>query len=378
MLLRTPRVAVSALFFFNGALFGSWASRVPSVRAALDLGEGELGLYLLCMALGAILSFPLAGRLADEIGAARTSRLVAIAHGPALAMVALASEPWHLAPLLFFLGACHGGMDVAMNAFGAEVERARGRSIMVSFHAMWSVGAGCGAGIGALAILNGLSVATHFSLFALMTAIPALWLSAIPWQGITGRGQKSPLIALPRGSLILVGMLGFCAMIGEGAIADWGAIFLVDVLKAGEAYAALGFTFFSIFMVTFRFAGDRLVVRFGPSNVARVGGVVAASGILTVVLAPNVAVAWAGFALTGAGMAPLAPLVYSRAASDPVISPGAGLASVSTLGYGSLLLGPPLVGAIAEGLSLSAGFVFLAMMALMVSVLAPSLRSDRA
>lgn len=372
---RSPRLAVSALFFFNGGLFGGWAARVPSIKAALDIGEGTLGLLLLAAAAGAILSFPLAGRLTDSIGAARTSRLVAVLYAPSLPALALASEPWHLALLLFVFGATHGGMDISMNAWGAEVERARGRSTMVSFHAMWSLGAGVGAGVGALAIASGLSVGAHFTVHALLLAGPTLWLASVPWQSRMGRGRKAPLIALPRGALVWVGVLGLCAMIGEGAIADWGALLLIERLAADEARAVLAFSFFSVAMVAMRLAGDRIVARLGPVRVARIGGAVTAAGTVLILLAPSVEIAWIGFAVTGAGTATIAPLVYARAARDPVIPPGAALAGVSTLGYGSLFIGPPLIGAIAEVASLTAGFWVLVGMALLVVALAGALRS---
>ena len=220
---RTPWIAISATFVLNGALFGIWASRIPAVKEQHDLSPSILGLLLLLLAGGAILMFPLAGRLVDGIGAARTTRILAIAYAIALPLIALAPDFWFLAAALFVFGACHGGMDVAMNAWGAEAERASGRSFMSSLHAMFSLGAGLGAASGWLAVqIRCVADGTLRHGFA-----------AYIRSGISGlrrsRGQRGPrdnavhCFPCRKGALLLVGIIAFASSMGEGAMADWSA-----------------------------------------------------------------------------------------------------------------------------------------------------------
>ena len=375
---RTPWRAVAAMFLLNGALFGVWASRIPAVATAHDLNPGALGLLLLCLAGGAIAAFPLAGRAADRYGAALVTRTVAVAY--ALSLIAIAASPsvTMLAALLFVFGATHGAMDVAMNAWAAEVERAGGRPIMSSFHAMFSLGAGLGAATGYLAASVDLGVPAHFAGASIMLAALALAVAAIDWQSRTApRDDGAPVFAVPKGPLLAVGVVAFCSALGEGAMADWSAIFLVSVAAVGDAQAALGFAVFSGAMVAMRLAGDRAVGYLGPTRTARYGGATAALGSLLAVLGGTFSTALAGFALMGLGYAVIFPLAFSRAANDAAAKPGAAIASVATLGYGGMLLGPPLIGFTADATSLRTAFLLLSGLALLITVLSGSLASNR-
>ncbi|MGF1626247.1 MAG: MFS transporter, partial [Alphaproteobacteria bacterium] len=296
--------AVLAIFLLNGGLFGAWASRVPAIKTRLGMDEAELGLVLLCMAAGAVISFPLSGRWTDTIGAPTVCRLTAIGYVPLLPLLALAPTPWLLAPTLLLFGAAFGSMDVAMNAWGAEVERARGRPIMSGLHGFFSLGAGIGAGAGALFAGAGFDPLLHFAIFAAGLAaltLPFAW-SHWPVER-RPRGARAPILAIPRGALLAVGLIAFCAAIGEGGMADWSAVYLAEVLLAPEDMAAIGYAVFSVTMVATRLAGDVLIARLGRIAVARTCGVVAAAGAVTVALAPSVVVGWIGMGAMGFGYA---------------------------------------------------------------------------
>ena len=356
-------LSVVAMFALNGALFGIWASRIPAVAEAMALGPAQLGLLLLCIAGGAIASFPLAGALSDRLGAARVSRGLALVNLAGLALAALAPGPLTLAAALVLFGAGHGGMDVAMNGWGAEVERARGRPSMSFFHATWSMGAGLGALSGAGAVALGAGVAPHFLVAGGAAAALALWLARPPWESRSG-GAGGPAFALPRGALLLVGVVAFGSSLGEGAMADWSALFLVEVAGASEARAALGYAVYSVAMVAMRLAGGRVTARLGPVPAARASQLVSASGAALAVLVGTVWAALAGFALMGLGYALIVPLAFSRAANDPGTSQGRAIASVATLGYGGMLLGPVAIGLLASGIGLRGAFGVLALLAL--------------
>lgn len=372
--LRSPWRAVSAMFILNGALFGIWASRIPAAASRHELAPGHLGLLLLMMAAGAIVSFPLAGRTVDRQGSATVTRRIALAYLLSLVMIALMPSVWLLAIALFLFGMAHGAMDVAMNAWAAEVERKSGRPLMSSFHAMFSFGAGLGAASGYFAASADLSMLVHFVLAAGLFGAVTLWFSSIGWVSDKAAPEtESPAYSLPKGPLLFVGFVAFCASIGEGAMADWSAIFLVEVAKVNEANAALGYTLFSLAMVVTRLIGDRVIAVLGPVAAARLAGFVAAVGSALAVISADYILVLLGFALMGIGYAVVMPLAFSRAANDTEFGQGRAIASVATLAYGGMLLGPPLIGFAAELTSIRLAFLILTCLALTIIVFSGTL-----
>ncbi|WP_242500381.1 MFS transporter [Tropicimonas sp. IMCC6043] len=372
---RTPWRAVAAAFAFNGILLGIWAARIPAVVEIHALSEADLGLLLLFMGVGALVSFPLAGRLADSLGAARLTRWIAASYSLTLILIALApSRPW-LAVALFLFGMAHGSMDVVMNTWASEAEKRAGRAIMSSFHAMWSLGAGLGALSGFAATSFGWSVPLHFIAGALVSAALFLPFLTLPWQSDTRpHDPNAPVFAIPRGALVLVGLVALAAAASEGSVADWSAVYLADVVQAGKAQATLGFAVYSVAMVSTRLLVDRVVTLLGPVLWARISGLLAATGMGLVVAFPVLPVALAGYVLLGIGCAAIVPLAFSRAAADPFVPPGQAIASVATLCYGALLMGPPAVGFIAEATSLRIALGLIAAQALLITLLAGVLR----
>nr|WP_263618983.1 MFS transporter [Ruegeria profundi] len=365
------------MFILNGALFGIWASRIPAVRDHLGLTHEALGYGLLFMAAGAVCSFPVTGRLTDRFGAVSITRVIAVLYTLSLILLAMAGSFWALAGFLFVFGAFHGSMDVAMNAWAAEVEHAYDKPVMSSFHAMWSLGAGLGALSGYGAVQMGLTVMQHFLLMGGIVVALTLALSRVRWTSRKASSSGAAVFALPSGALILVGFTALCGALGEGAVADWSAIFLRDVTGAEESIAALGYAVFSVTMVAFRLAGGFVISRFGPVATARFGGVCAAMGVFTVVSTAEPALALIGFALMGIGYAVIMPLAFSRAASDLNVPPGQAIASVATLAYGGLLIGPPLIGFLAEMLTLRLAFAALLPLAVLIVLLSGALRPAR-
>ncbi|MGI9505531.1 MAG: MFS transporter [Geminicoccaceae bacterium] len=356
------------MFLLNGGLFGAWASRIPSVQKDLALGAGELGLLLLGLAGGAIVAFPLAGFLSDRYGSATVTKCVALFYGPSLIAIGLSNGIASIAIALVLFGAAHGAMDVAMNSWGAEVERHLERPIMSSLHAMFSLGAGIGAASGIIAVALGLDRTSHFVAFTLLLAMPMLRTGNVSWQLKTGRDQPGRLtFAIPKGGLLVVGVAAFCASLGEGAMADWSAVYLVSVVEAAESEAAAGYAVFSITMVVMRLLGDRLILRLGESVAGRLGGVFAALGVGLAIVGGTFWTACLGFALMGVGYAVIMPLAFSRAANDRHQSPGIAVAGVATFGYGGFLLGPVVIGTLAELVTLKIAFGLLALLAMVVA-----------
>jgi MFS family permease len=362
------------MFALNGALLGIWASRIPAIADRHALTPNLLGLLLLCLAAGAIVSFPLAGRMVDRFGAAPVTRGIALAYCAALIALGLAPTLPLLALTLFLFGMAHGAMDVSMNVWAAEVEKASGKAIMASFHAMFSLGAGLAAAMGYFAIKAGISVPLHFAVTSLVLGILGLAIASAPWTSPRSTGEKGSLFAFPKGALILVGLVAFASAMGEGAVADWGAVFLNSSIGTTQAQATLGYSAFSIAIFAMRLIADHLIRRWGPSKIARTSGAIAFIGVLTVVSAQSLLQALLGFAMMGGGYAVLFPLAFSRAAADPNISPGRAIASVATLGYGGLLLGPPVIGFVAQYTSLRLALLTLAALALLIIAFAHHLK----
>lgn len=367
--------AVAAMFALNGVFFGIWASRVPAVAEKYGLAPGSLGLVLLAIGLGAIASFPFAGRWSDQLGAARVTLALAASHVVAVWAVALAPSIWLLVPALFYFGTMHGSMDVTMNAWAGEVEKRGGRPMMPVFHAIWSLGAGLGAASGWGAVRAGVGLPFHFIVVATVAGAVAIAVARGAWVSDTHEHDgKAPVFAFPTGALLPVALVALGSSVGEGGMGDWSAIFLVSTTGASEAAAALGYTVFSVTMVTVRLIGSSLVAALGPVKAARIAGISAATGAFLAVTIATYPAALVGFALMGIGYALIIPLAFSRAANDPVVNPGRAIAAVATLGYGGILVGPPILGFIAHATSVRFAFAAIALLALMISALAGALR----
>ena len=355
--LKSPMKAVAALFILNGALFGAWASRIPSWQNKFGLTEQDLGLYLLLLAGGAVISFPVAGVLSDRLGAVKISRITAIFYCIGLPLLALVPDLWSLSLAIFLFGMAHGGLDVAMNTWGTEVEASLKKPVMSFFHAMFSVGAGGGAAFGGMTAWLGLSTLQHFLIFSILMA-PALWFANIPWVSKTVNKQESAGFRMPRGALLIVALIAFSSALVEGAMADWSAVFLVGEIHAPVSEAAAGYTVFSILMVMMRLNGDWITQKLGPEKTIRFCGAFAFVGSLVLILADTLFMAYVGFGFMGMGFSIIMPLVFSSAALEGGDQAGASIAGVASFGYGGMLLGPPVIGFIAEYFSLRTAFTF--------------------
>jgi MFS family permease len=376
---RAARRAVAALFFLNGALFATWVSRIPAVQSERGLSHGALGLALLAVALGAVIAMPLAGWFTARFGSDKVSKISALVYCAALPLPILAPNMALFGVSLFLFGAFHGGLDVAMNAQAVAVEKLYPEPIMSSFHALFSTGGLVGAVAGGLLAALGLDPRTHLSLVALM--LGAVTLRVSPYLLDVGEREaatspktqrKTPGSLLPARGLMALGALALCVMMGEGAMADWSAVYLRNNLLTTESIAAAGYAAFSIAMAGGRFFGDRLTTRFGPVLLVRVSGGVAAAGLTVALFFEQTAITLVGFACVGAGFSTIVPMVFSAAGRTDGVAPGVALAAVSTMGYFGFLAGPPFIGFMAELFGLRGAFGIIIATSLLAAVLAPA------
>ena len=360
------RCAVSALFFVNGAILASWVPYVPMVKQRLGIGDGLLGVVLLFMAIGALGALPFAGTLVGRLG----SRTVSVGAGLGLCLSLplpiLAPTPFLVALALLFFGAFNSTLDVAMNAQAVEVEQRRGRALMSSFHAMFSVGGLAGALLSSVIIAAGVGAADHILAAALLGSVAILIArSAL----IAVAPSPSPVFVRPTRGLLGLGVLALCALLAEGAIGDWSAVYLMDSRGASQSVAAAGFAAFSLAMAGGRFAGDHVSRWLGAACLLRLSGALAAGGLLLALIVKEPVIAIAGFGLVGLGVANLIPVIFSAAGRAYAVAPGHGLAAVATTGYVGFLAGPPAIGLAAEvaGLPAALGIVALACAAVAIA-----------
>jgi len=366
----SPRVAVSTVFAVLGFVSAGWIARIPAVTSKLGLDTAQLGLLLLFIAIGSLTAFQFIGRLIERIGSARATFLFSIAYTLSILIMAYAPEPWVLAVGLFVYGFMFGAGDVAMNAQGVTVERRLKKPIMGSLHGYFSLGALGGAGISALLASVDVGLEINLTLISLVGAVLAGWASTgyiadevVPSQAPKTGGSR---FALPPRALWPLGIIAFSAAVGEGAMADWGALYIHDQLGATEGMAAIGFAVFSTTMLMGRFASDRMVVRYGARRVVNVGSLIAAFGLLGGLLPGTTTAAVIGFAVMGIGLAPGFPIIYSAAGSVPGIPSGRGVAAVATIGYTGFLVGPPVLGLLARVSSIRLVFVIVALLILTI------------
>ena len=373
--IRNSRFAVSMIFAINGALFGTWASRIPAISNIHDLSPASLGILIFIAGLSAVVAFSIFGRAADHYGAAFVTKLSSSIFLPlTLIFIAYANSIWMLTAAIIFFGGIHGGIDVAMNAWAAEVERKNERPLMSSFHAMWSLGSGIGAGSGVLLATYNLGVKTHFTISSIVIFLVVLSILTIPFQSERRKRDKNvPFISIPKGPLLAVALITFFASLGEGAVADWSAIFLIGVTSVDEGAAALGYTAFAICMFSMRLMGDKIVSVIGPSKTARYSGLVAMIGSIILVTFGSLLPLVIGFGLVGLGIAVIIPLAFSRAANDKNIPQGTAIASIATLGYGGMLMGPLFIGFIAEATSIKTSFLIFPILAFLIFALSKHL-----
>jgi MFS family permease len=385
------RTAITGYFVLYGVVLAVWVTRIPAIKQHLGLSDGLLGVALLGLPAGVLLITLVAGRQVDRAGSARVTRAGGVAMPLLLIAPALAgSVTWLVLSLLAF-GIAAGALNIGMNANGVLVERASGRRVMTSLHAGYSLGALAGSLAGGLFARAGASPLTTFVATALpcaaYAAVAGRWLltgaaagsravsqpapepagPVAPDHGATGGGRRT----LRPGPLILMlGLTGLCALLAEGAAADWSAVYLRDNLGTSAGLAAAGFAAFSIAMAASRLLGDRLAARFGPAALVRASGVTAAAGLAAGLLIGTPAAAIAGFAVLGAGLACLAPQVFLAAGQADPARPGHGLARVVGISYLGMVGGPAVIGAVASltGLPLALGIPVL--LALCVAALA--------
>ncbi|WP_371530706.1 MFS transporter [Streptomyces sp. NBC_01283] len=371
------RVALTVFFALDGFIFAGWVVRIPAIKEQTGASASDLGLALLGVSAGAVITMTLTGRLCRRFGSHPVTVACGVLMPLSIALPPLTHSALSLGLVLLVFGAAYGGINVAMNSAAVDLVAAMRRPIMPSFHAAFSLGGMVGAGLGGL-IAGSLSPTRHLLgltvIGLLVTAVAGRTLLRLePPAPPTPPADRPGTEAAPRragshtrGLVIVFGLIALCTAYGEGALADWGALHLEQDLAAHPGIAAAGYSCFALAMTIGRLSGTTLLERLGQTPILVGGGATAAAGMLLGALAPSVWLALLGFAITGLGLANIFPVAVERAGA--LAGPN-GVATASTLGYGGMLLGPPAIGFMADWFTLPAALTSVAVLAALAAVI---------
>jgi predicted MFS family arabinose efflux permease len=366
--------ATRLIFLVSGIGMASWAPMVPYAKARLGLDDADLGLVLLAFGGGSMLSMPLVGLLTHRYGNRKVISVAGLLLCVAIPVLAIVPNVLTLTVTLLYFGAMLGAVDVAMNAHAVEVERRDGRALMSGFHGLFSIGGLAGAAIMSALLALGLPLSIGALAIALLLALIVFSQRSNLLSSVDDAAERAAVFRLPRGLVLLLGVLCFVSFLAEGSMLDWSALLLRDFRGFSAASAGIGYACFSVAMAAGRLAGDRVVGRLGPVWAVRVGATTAAVGFLLAAMAPWPPVSLFGFVLIGLGASNIVPVMFSAAGRLPGIPPAISIATVTTLGYAGLLSGPALIGFMAHASNLP---VALAVVAGMLVLVAASARIVR-
>ncbi|WP_243389552.1 MFS transporter [Flavobacterium cyanobacteriorum] len=359
--LNRVRWAVTLFYFAMGLTFSTWASRISDVQLALNLTKADLGTVLFAVPFGQLFIMPFSGKLAARYGSHRTVVFGLILYICSLIGLGAATQRWHLMIAMFFFGIFSNLTNISVNTQGIYAEGLFRRAIMSSFHGAWSTAGFTGALIGIGMIALGLSPFYHFLAVAL-----ALWGIIFLNYGYLVRVKIKPvrksrrrLFSKPDSVLLWLGIMAFCCMLSEGIMFDWSVIYFEDVIGASGSVKVLGYTCFMVMMALGRFFGDRVIRRVGRKRVLQVSGCLISAGLYLAVALPYVTTAAIAFMMVGIGVSTIVPTIFSIAGRRPGIAPSIALQTVSSVSFLGFMLGPPVIGHIAEATGLRTSFAII-------------------
>ncbi len=363
---RAQQMSTRVIFLLSGFAMSAWAPLVPFVKARLDISDGTLGLLLLCIGAGSTLSMPLTGMLTGKFGCKAVIILALVLICIDLPLLTLMNTSFGMALALLLFGVAMGMVDVAMNVHAVVVEKASGRAMMSGFHGFFSIGCILGAlAVSGLLSLNFIPLTASLVVIALVL-ISLFAVSKHLWQD-TRNKQGDPMLVLPRGWVIFLGLLCFVMFMTEGAMLDWSALFLTTERAVSPHHAGMGYTLFALAMTIGRLSGDKVVNYFGRRKVLFFGSLISCAGLLLSVCIDSLYAVAVGFVMVGFGASNLVPIMFSAAGNQKTMPANLAIASVTTLGYAGILAGPALVGFIAQIFSLSIALSFVAALMLLVT-----------
>jgi len=368
------RIAVAAFYFLQGLCFASWAIRIADIKTNLNLSAASLATALIALPIGQLLMLMFSGRIVAHFGSKKVLTLAIILYALELTNLGWAAQKWQLTLALFVFGIFGNLCNISINTQGVGVEKIYRRPIMASFHGAWSTAGVTGAAIGSLMIYLRLTPRAHFMIVAGITILLSLIARQYLLPGNDPQAIKKKFFSRPDKVLFQLGIIGFCSLACEGAMFDWSGVYFKEVVKAPHNLVILGYASFMVMMATGRFAGDRIIAKVGRKKMLQVSGLLIGSGLLTAVCFPYIVIATIGFLIVGCGVSSVVPTIYSTAGRHSKVSPSMALAAVSGIGFFGFLLGPPLIGYIAQAAGLRYSFAVIALIGFCISIMVTKLK----
>ncbi len=368
--LRRARFAVGSLFFIQGFVAANWFVRIPAIKNHLHLSTSALGVSLLSLTVGLLLVMPLIGWLLTRVGSKLVCTVTVLSFVIVPSFPALAVNQWTLMLALLAFGSVAGMLDVSMNVQGVAVESRMRRPVMSSFHGMYSAGGIGGSLVGGALAALGMSPRLHLFLVGLVLGLFGGYVSRWLVRESPADEKQGPIFVRPSRALLALGVIAFCALLNEGAMSDWSAVYLRESIGTSAGLAAVGFTAFSLTMTAGRLLGDRWALRIGPTTLMRIGGLLASVGLGLSLVFASLPASLIGFACVGAGMSFVFPLTVSAASRSGQMAPGPAIAAISTAGYTGLLAGPSIIGLTAGAITLRGALGVVVILGVVIALLA--------
>jgi len=373
---RLNRIAVSVFFFVAGLIFSTWASRIPNIKTQLGLNDAAFGSVLFALPCGLMTSLPLSGYLVTRFGSKRVVTIASLLYPAILVLIGLATSVWHLVIILFFFGLSSNMFNISANTQAVAVEIKYGRSIMASFHGLWSLAGFTGAATGALMVFLHVQPVYHFAIIFLCAVILVLIARKNAPDKDSGSKSSQKLFTRPDNAILKLGIIAFGSMVSEGAMFDWSGIYFQKVLLVPPGMVSFGFGAFMSTMAGGRFAGDALITKFGVKRMLQTSGIFIASGLLAAIIFPYFYPSVLGFLMVGFGVSSVVPMVFSLAGKSTKVPPGVAIASVSSIGFLGFFVGPPLIGFIAQAINLRASFALIALLGFGTTIMATFVKTE--
>lgn len=377
--LNRIRFAVGMFYFGMGLSFATWASRIPDIKTALHLTEGDLGSILFALPVGQLVIMPFSGKMVTKFGSHRILIFSLIMYVLCLTNLGLSTTVLQLSLGLFLFGLFGNLANIAVNTQGVYTEVLFKKTIMSSFHGMWSFAGFTGALVGLGMLSLNLSPLHHFLIVGvivlIMVAFNFKFLVRAKEKIKAKTGEKKKLFVKPDSALIWLGVIGFCSMASEGVMFDWSGVYFKDVVEAPGPLVVLGYTSFMIMMAGGRFLGDGMINKFGRERVMQISGVMISAGLFTAVFLPYLIPCTIAFMFVGLGVATIVPTVYSMAGKNPTVPPGEALTIVSSISFLGFLMGPPVIGHVAQNFGLQFSFAFIGIFGVLIAFMVSKIRT---
>ncbi|MFI3331715.1 MAG: MFS transporter [Rikenellaceae bacterium] len=382
------RLAVSAFFFIMGLTFSTWACRIPDIKKAMELTEAGLGAVLLFIPIGQLSVLIFLGKLIEKYGSKLFTIISAIFFPFTLILIGLAKTPAMLSGALFFFGMGCNMFNISVNTQGVGVQKIYGRSIMATFHGLWSVAGFLGGLVGSLLASGEVAPLRHFSIILGLCCV--LNIIFYRWLMPRDKSRKDYLVqefqakpktklkfAMPERIIIILGVIVFSNLACEGTMMDWSGVYFEKIIQPSEQYVRLGYIAALSTMALGRFLADKLVMRLGYIRVLLASGALVFMGLMLAVCLPYLIPATLGFMLVGFGVSAVVPICYSIAGRITSVSAGVALTTVSSIGFFGFLVAPPVIGFIAELSNLRWSLAVMAVVGLLAAALAPMLKKEK-